>query len=101
LQKIVPFLAFLHLQRHCAANIRAIRSLPHMHGFISPARSRWLLRIHAMAVTALLGAVIYSPLTGMAGLALLLDFGWLAFLLINAARLYTGTCHRIAEMASA
>ena len=100
LQKIVPFLAFLHLQRHCAANIRAIRSLPNMHGFISPARSLWLLRIHAVAVVALLGAVIYSPLTGMAGLALLLDFGWLAFLLINAARLYAGTRKRIAAMAS-
>ena len=100
LQKIVPFLAFLHLQRHCAANIRAIRSLPNMHGFISPARSLWLLRIHAVAVVALLGAVIYSPLTGMAGLALLLDFGWLALLLINATRLYTGTWQRIAAMAS-
>jgi hypothetical protein len=100
LQKIVPFLAFLHLQRHCAANIRAIRSLPNMHGFISPARSLWLLRIHAVAVAALLGAVIYSPLTGMAGLALLLDFGWLALLLINAARLYTGTWQRIAAMDS-
>jgi hypothetical protein len=100
LQKIVPFLAFLHLQRHCAANIRAIRSLPNMHGFISPARSLWLLRIHAVALVALLGAVIYGPLTGIAGLALLLDFGWLAFLLINAARLYTGTRCRITAMAS-
>ena len=71
-----------------------------MHGFISPARSLWLLRIHAVAVAALLGAVIYSPLTGMAGLALLLDFGWLALLLINAARLYTGTWQRIAAMDS-
>ena len=71
-----------------------------MHGFIRPARSLWLLRIHAVAVAALLGAVIYSPLTGMAGLALLLDFGWLALLLINAARLYTGTRRRIAAMES-
>ena len=100
LQKIVPFLAFLHLQRHCAANIRAIRSLPNMHGFISPARSLWLLRIHAVALVALLGAVIYRPLTGFAGLALLLDFGWLALLLINATRLYAGTRRRIAAMES-
>jgi len=100
LQKIVPFLAFLHLQRHCSANIRAIRSLPNMHGFISPARSRWLLRIHTVAIAAMLGAVIYGPLTGIAGLALLLDFGWLAFLIINAALLYAGTRRSIAAMGS-
>ena len=100
LQKIVPFLAFLHLQRHCAANIRAIRSLPNMHGFISPARSLWLFRIHAVALAALLSAVMYDPLTGIAGLALLLDFGWLAFLMINATRLYAGTRRRIAAICS-
>ena len=98
LQKIVPFLAFLHLQRHCSANIRAIRSLPNMHDFISTARSLWLLRIHAVAVVTMLGAVIYGPLTVVAGLALLLDFGWLAFLTINAAVLYAGTRRRVAAL---
>ena len=100
LQKIVPFLAFLHLQRRCATNVRAIRSLPNMHGFISPDRSLWLLRIHAVAIAALLGAVMYGPLTGIAGLALLLDFGWLAFLMINATLLYAGTRRRIDAMES-
>jgi hypothetical protein len=100
LQKIVPFLAFLHLQRHCSANIRAIRSLPNMHDFIRPARSLWLLRIHTVAIVAMRGAVIYGPLTGLAGLALLLDFGWLAFLTINAALLYAGTRRSIAAMGS-
>jgi hypothetical protein len=99
LQKIVPFLAFLHLQRLCSANIRAVRSLPNMHGFISPARSVWLLRIHAVAIASLLGAVVYGPLTGLAGLVLLLDFGWLAFLTISAALLYARTRRRIAAMA--
>jgi len=100
LQKIVPFLAFLHLQRHCSANIRAIRSLPSMHGFISPTRSLWLLRIHVVAITAMLGAVIYGPLTAVAGFALLLDFGWLAFLTINAALLYAGTRRSVTVMAA-
>jgi len=100
MQKIVPFLAFLHLQRHCAANIRAIRSLPHMHGFISPVRSRWLLRLHVVAIVAMLGAVMYDSLTRIAGLALLLDFGWLAFLMINATRLYAGTRRSITAMES-
>jgi hypothetical protein len=100
LQKIVPFLAFLHLQRLCSANIRAVRSLPNMHGFIRPARSVWLLRIHAIAIASLLGAVVYGPLTGLAGLVLLLDFGWLAFLTINAALLYARSRRRIAVMES-
>jgi len=98
MQKIVPFLAFLHLQRSCSTNIRAIRSLPNMHGFISPARSLWLLRIHAVAIATMLGAVLYGPLTAVAGLALLLDFGWLAFLIIHAALLYAGTRRSIAAM---
>ena len=71
-----------------------------MHGFISPARSLWLLRIHAVALAALLGAVMYDPLTGIAGLALLLGFGWLAFLMINATRLYAGTRRSIAAICS-
>jgi len=100
LQKIVPFLAFLHLQRLCSTNIRAIRSLPNMHGFISPARSLWLLRIHVVAIATMLGAVIYGPLTAVAGFALLLDFGWLAFLSINAVLLYAGTRRSIAAMES-
>jgi hypothetical protein len=98
LQKIVPFLAFLHLQRLCVANIRAVRSLPNMHAFISPACSLWLLRLHMVAIATLLGAVIHGTLTVVAGLVLLLDFGWLAFLLISAARLYTGTRNGIAVM---
>jgi hypothetical protein len=46
----------------------------------------------------MLGAVIYGPLTAVAGLALLLDFGWLAFLMIHAALLYAGTRRSIAAM---
>ena len=99
LQKIVPFLAFLHLQRNCSANIRAIRSLPNMRDFIHPERSRWLLGIHAVAIAVMLAAVIHGPLTVLAGVVLLLDFGWLAFLLANAGRLYARTRHGIAAMA--
>ena len=70
-----------------------------MRDFISPERSRWLLRIHAVAIAVMLAAVIHGPLTVLAGVVLLLDFGWLAFLLVNAGRLYARTRHRIAAMA--
>ena len=69
-----------------------------MHDFISRDRSLWLLRIHAVAIVVMLGAVIYSPLTALAGLALLLDFGWLAFLLTNAVLLYARTRQDITAM---
>ena len=72
-----------------------------MRDFISPERSQWLLRIHAVAIAVMLGAVLYGPLTVLAGLVLLLDFGWLAFLLVNAARLYARTRHGITAMAAA
>lgn len=95
LQKIVPFLAFLHLQRLCASDIRAIRRLPNMHVIIRPQYSTWLFRLHVLALAAVLGAVVYGPLTAVAGVVLLLDFGWLAWLLTRAALIYRRTRHGI------
>ena len=69
-----------------------------MRDFISPKQSQWLLGIHVVAIATMLGAVIHGPLTVLAGLALLLDFGWLAFLLIRATLMYARTRQGIAVM---
>jgi hypothetical protein len=98
LQKIVPFLVYLHLQRTCLRNIDAIKSLPGMHMIISTDHSKWLFRFHITAILAMISAVLYGPLTRIAALLLLLDFGWLAFLVTSAALLYTGNRDRIATM---
>jgi hypothetical protein len=95
LQKIVPFLAYLHLQRRCAGNIDAIGCLPHMYAIIRPAHSRRLLYLHGTAVAALAGAVIYPPLTRLAAVILLFDFGWLAYLLSRAMWIYAKTGRRL------
>jgi len=95
LQKIVPFLAYLHLQRQCASDSAAVRSLPHMHAIIRPQYSVWQFRLHALALAAVLGAVVYGPLTVAAGVLLLLDFGWLGWLLTRAALLYRTTSRRL------
>jgi hypothetical protein len=101
LQKIVPFLVYLHLQRSCLTNTAAIKSLPAIHRIISTDHSKWLLRFHIAAILAMMSAVLYGPLTRVAALLLLLDFGWLAFLVTSAALLYTGNRDRIATMETA
>jgi hypothetical protein len=47
-----------------------IKSLPNMHMIISADRSKWLLRFHITAILAMMSAVLYGPLTGVAALAL-------------------------------
>lgn len=98
LQKIVPFLAYLHMQRQCAYDSRAISSLPHMHAIIRPQDSMWQFRLHVLAVAGVLGAVVYGPLTALAGILLLLDFGWLGWLLTRAALLYRTTTRGIISL---
>jgi hypothetical protein len=98
LQKIVPFLAYLHMQRQCAYDSRAISSLPHMHAIIRPQDSMWQFRLHVLAVAGVLGAVVYGPLTALAGILLVLDFGWLGWLLTRAALLYRTTTRSIISL---
>lgn len=98
LQKIVPFLAYLHLQHVVAGNAGAVRHLPHMHVIIRPGHSGRLLYLHGMAVLALAGAVVFPPLTRPAAVILLLDFGWLAYLVTGAMVLYARTGRRLAAM---
>lgn len=101
LQKIVPFLVYLHLQRLCAYDSMAIRSLPHMHAIIRPHYTLWQFRLHALTLAGVLGAVAYGPLTMPAGMLLLLDFGWLGWLLTRAALMYRTTRLRIGSLQDA
>jgi hypothetical protein len=98
LQKIIPFLAYLHLQRRHAGNTDAIRHLPHVHVIIRPRHSGRLLNLHATAVLALAAAVIYPPLTRPAAVVLVADFGWLTWLVTGAMVFYARTGQRLAAV---
>jgi len=96
LQKIVPFLAYLHLQRRCIANFELLKTLPHMGEIISQYRSRWQFRLHLSALLLLLVAAITDIFVWLAALVLAADFAWLGFTLASATRLYRNTSVRIA-----
>lgn len=95
LQKIVPFLSYLHLQRRCLGNFEMLRTLPHM-GLIIPALlSRWQFRLHFAALLILVMATLTGSGARLAALALMADFAWLAWTLFSAARIYYRTAVRV------
>ncbi len=88
LQKIVPFLIFLHLQRACLTHPERVLKLPNMKQLIPTLSSRrqWLLHLSALALLAV--ALWLPALTYLSALLLLADFGWLWWSLHKANRLY-------------
>jgi hypothetical protein len=96
LQKIVPFLAYLHLQRRCIASFELLKTLPHMGEIIPESRSRWQFRLHLSALLLLLAVALTGIFTGLAALLLAADFAWLGITLASATRLYRNTAVRIA-----
>ena len=96
LQKIVPFLSYLHLQRSCMTNYELLKTLPHMGEFVPPGFPRWQFRLHLAALLSLLVAAITGQLLELCGLLLLLDFSWLGITLARASRLYLATAKRVA-----
>jgi hypothetical protein len=85
LQKIVPFLIYLHLQRMAAPNPQATMvKLPHMKALMPTERSCWQYRLQL----ALLPCIYLAPwapgMAVIAGLLLVAAFGWLGYCLWGA-----------------
>ena len=76
LYKIVPFLAWLHLTQ---AGVRA----PNMKKLLPDAPVRQQLRLHLAVLVALVLAVFVSALGPLAGMLMVLEFGWLLFNLVR------------------
>ena len=85
LYKIIPFLAWLHLQNQGQAKVVA----PTMNKILADAEMQRQMKCFALALLLLLGAVIFPEwLARPAGLVFALANGWLAFNLISAVRRY-------------
>ena len=85
LYKIVPFLAWLHLQNQGQAKIPA----PNMGRILADADMQRQMQVHLLALAALLGAVIFPDwLARPAGLLFALANGGLAYNLLAALRRY-------------
>ena len=97
LQKIVPFLSYLHLQRSCMSNFELLKTLPHMGEFVPPGFPRWQFRIHLVALALLLTSVFIGQLVALSAVLLALDFSWLGYTLARATRLYMTTAQRVSQ----
>lgn len=94
LYKIVPFLAWLHLQNSGVAGFPA----PNMNKLLPDAAMQGQMKAHALAVILLLGAVGWPEMLARpAGLLLALASGWLWWNLLGAIRRYRAHQHLVAQ----
>ena len=85
LQKIAPFLIYLHLQRMTLADPRAAMvKLPHMKALIPTERSRWQYRLQLLLLPCIYLAPWDPRMAVVAGLLLVAAFGWLGYCLWGA-----------------
>ena len=84
LYKIVPFLNWLHLQ-----NLGGLTVLPpNIRQMLPEKTMRRQMTVHFAAIVLLLGAVLWPPLTVLAGLSFAASCLWLEWNLVAAVRLY-------------
>jgi hypothetical protein len=90
LYKILPFLAWMHMQNIGAA--LGVRKLPHMGSYLSEALAWRHFWLHALALALLLAAAVFGAalpgLTRFAGLATAVAFSCLGLNVLTAARAF-------------
>ncbi|GIC78191.1 hypothetical protein [Moritella sp. F3] len=91
--KIVPFLAYLHLQRQCGFHLQAFALLPNMHELLSKSRMQYLLYCHVFSLFALI-ITLYNPeYYWLLSSAIVGQFGYLLVLMAKVSSRY----HHIAK----
>ena len=83
--KIVPFLTWFHL------NAQGYYTAPMMHEVIHPKTAKKHFWIHLAAIVVLLMSLFAGKLIFIAGVLTILSFGWVAWQIIHAHRLYRKT----------
>jgi hypothetical protein len=83
--KIVPFLTWFHL------NAQGYFTAPMMHEVIHPKTANKHLYIHLATLVAFLLSLAITPFIYLAGLLTILSFGWMAYQIIHAWKLYQHT----------
>lgn len=88
LHKIVPFLAFMHLQRARMKHPSRVGELPSMAAVIPKRRTRDQLRVHVFCIASCVVAVLWPALGPIAGAALALDAALLLLSVWQGERYY-------------
>lgn len=88
LQKIVPFLIYLHLQRSCLTQPEKILTIPNMRQLLPTQRSHRQWQLHLASLCGLLVALWWPLVVYPAAILVLLNFGWLGYVIWMANRSY-------------
>ena len=83
--KIVPFLTWFHL------NSQGYFTAPMMHEVIHPKTANKHLYIHLTTLVTFLLSLFMTPFIYLAGLLTMLSFGWIAYQIVHAWKLYRQT----------
>ncbi|BAF73224.1 hypothetical protein [Sulfurovum sp. NBC37-1] len=83
--KIIPFLTWFHL------NSQGYFTAPMMHEVIHPKTANKHLYIHLATLVTFLLSTFLAPFIYLAGLLTILSFGWMAYQIIHAWKLYRHT----------
>ena len=83
--KIVPFLTWFHLSS------QGYFTAPMMHEVIHPKTAKKHLYIHLTTIITFILSLFISPFIFIAGLLTILSFGWMAYQIIHAWKLYIHT----------
>ncbi len=83
--KIVPFLTWFHL------NAQGYLTAPMMHEVIHPKTAKKHMWIHLASIASLLVGTVFTQAVYLAGLLLIVSFGWIAYQVSHAKRLYEFT----------
>ena len=88
LLKIIPFLAYTHLQNMCLSNFSAMAYLPHMHELLLKKHGRWLFNFHLISCCFLVATVAFNNLYWLFAIAMFVEFSTLLFLILRSLYLY-------------
>jgi len=100
LLKILPFLAFTHLQQKCMTNFAAMQFLPNMHKLLSSNHARTLFILHCLTSFTLIISILNAALYWIFALLLFIEFSWLTFLIIKVFCSYQLVNKKINAMAT-
>lgn len=87
LQKIVPFLAYLHMQRACGTDYSKIKALPHMRELMPIERGRILKYLHWLLVWVLVLTTVFPSLFLLSGIIWVISFLLLAGMIVHVLRM--------------
>ena len=103
LYKIVPFLAWFHLQHKQMKLLNnGPITIPHMQQLLPGGPVRWQFRLHLTVLCCGVAAVVFPEyLARPLGLLLLLSFSLLGYNLLGVARMYQRENRRLAQWQAA